>query len=109
MKHIITTMALLSAGAASAMTGNTLLQRMTGSEVEKVAALSYIAGISSGLDLGGVLCFPRGVTVGQGYEIVKKALEAYPSTRHEDAGLLSYIALNQVFPCKKPAAKTPRL
>jgi hypothetical protein len=107
MKHIIATIALLSAGTASAMSGNTLLQSLNASGSDKSIAIGFIAGVSSGLQIGGIACFPEGATVGQNMDIVKRALESNPSVRHEEAGILAMGALMTVFPCKKPAKAAP--
>ena len=84
-------------------TGNNLLTRMNGDQMDRTIALGYVMGISDALE--GILhCSSSGVTSGQTRDIVKQYLEANPSIRDKSAETLASKALQDAFPCKKGKA-----
>ena len=80
--------------------GNSLLTRMNGDQLDRMMALGYVMGISDALE-GIVHCSGSNVTNGQSRDIVKLYLERNPSIRDQSAELLTSKALQDAFPCKK--------
>ncbi len=115
MKRLLVWSLLLIAGHAHSITGNDLLDRF---REHPLAGLSYVQGaVNTASMMNGSLatlaeqkgqphpftyrpCIPDAVTVGQVVDVVKKYLEANPARRHQDAGLLVYVAVTEAFPCK---------
>ena len=77
--------------------------------------LSYIAGVSQGVQIGwiegtvenkstgasgGVICQPNEVTLGQAGRIVWKYIHEHPERAHVTTGVLVEAALKKAFPCK---------
>lgn len=84
-------------------TGNDLLRAC---ENHDLKCLDFIRGVNSGFAAGlGIagerdrICFPEGVTLGQAKDVVVAFLRDNPSSRHEEAGALTVIALMRAFPC----------
>ena len=88
---------------------------MSGSDSSDRAlrALTYIKGVSQGLEvaaivtkhnggriLGAYCGGPTEVTTAQLYSIVKKGLAKEPEVRHKDSAFLVYLYLAEVFPCR---------
>lgn len=100
MKKIII-IAALACGTAHAefYTGNDLLERMNGTESQKLIALGYVGGVSDSLN-NRMICMPS-ATLGQTRDIVKQYLENNPSLRHYSADSLIQSALAPIWPCAK--------
>ncbi|WP_223592418.1 Rap1a/Tai family immunity protein [Pseudomonas sp. A-R-19] len=112
---------MLGSGAAMAMDGNELLEGCqamiqtddTGEAppVNLIIGAGQCLGIVEGVRmtmfyLNGSLpeaarvCFPKGVTTGQGARVVVKYLKDNPEELHEDATSLIFFAYHKAFPCK---------
>ena len=50
---------------------------------------------------GRPLCFPEGVQVGQGIDIICNYLQANPATRHNDGADLAAVAMFSAFQCRQ--------
>jgi hypothetical protein len=100
MKKLIV-LTMLAAGAAHAefYTGNDLLERMNGTEVQKLIALGYVGGVADAMN-NRVICMPS-ATLGQTRDIVKQYLENNPSIRHYSADSLIQSVLSSMWPCAK--------
>jgi hypothetical protein len=101
MKKLILATALLAGSAhAEFMTGNDLLDKLTGTTTDQVLGLGYILGVFDA-SRGTYICPPGQITAGQTRDIVKGYLERTPQQRHNTGDLLVVVALGQVWPCKK--------
>jgi hypothetical protein len=60
----------------------------------------FITAVGQIAQVGGKVCYPEGVTLEQGRDVVLRYLSAHPDTRHEVAVVLTSKALIQAFPCK---------
>jgi len=101
MKKALVILLMLPALAhAGFWSGNSLLTRMNGDQMDRMMALGYIMGISDVLE-GITHCSGSNITNGQMRDIVKLYLERNPSTRDKSAELLASRALQDAFPCKK--------
>jgi hypothetical protein len=104
MKHPLILAALLASGAAHAefISGNDLLQRMTGEPLERTFAMGYVAGVYD-TTVTLIHCAPANVTLRQVTDTVQRGLEVMPATRHKSADYLVNQILKVVWPCaEKP-------
>lgn len=93
------TLALSSIANAQFWTGNEFLRRATsGDTVDRIWSMGYVAGA---IDLGnrGLFCVPQQVTVGQATDMVVRAIQQAPSTRHFAAADLLAVILQNEWPC----------
>jgi hypothetical protein len=95
---------MLSTSANAAyMSGNTLLVKCEGTDLDQITCMAYIVGVAdaqSGLLGGGRLeptTLPAGVQPGQLKAIVVKYLKEHPEMLHFEAAQLIYIALGRSF------------
>ena len=79
---------------------------LTACEDREPACITFIEGVRSGFDAGlGIagasarVCLPKGTTAGAMRDQVVSLLLANPSSKTEDAGALTAIALMKAFPC----------
>jgi hypothetical protein len=101
MKHIITAIALAASTAASAgfFTGNDLLARMNGDEIDVYIARGFVMGVHDAGE-GHAHCTPE-VRASQISDVVKLSLQKFPERRHEPAWWFVHWALEAAYPCKK--------
>lgn len=107
MKRFIAVAAALlmcSTGANAAyMSGNTLLAKCEGGDLDQITCISYIVGVAdaqSGLLEGGKLqpvVLPPGVNPGQLKAVVVKYMKEHPEMLHYEAAQLIYIAMKRSF------------
>lgn len=95
-------------------TGNDLLplcRELQGDEI--ATCYGYLQGVidgqSSGLVRATNYCLVAGVTGRQIRDIVVAYLEAHPENRHQRGAWLVTYALNDAFPCPRPAPSSPQL
>ncbi len=99
---------LFSAAAqASFWTGNDLLKRLRGDEVDRIHAMGYIAGVHD-TGNGVTHCTPPGVTLGQLRDMMTMFLEQYPSIRNEPGDALVVAVLGAAWPCAAQKGKGAR-
>jgi hypothetical protein len=80
-------------------TGNDLLERLNGTDVQRNIALGYVGGVADALN-NRIICMPS-ATLGQTRDIVKQYLENNPSIRHYSADSLIQSVLSSTWPCAK--------
>lgn len=102
MKRAAIALTLMSALTARAefMSGNDLLDKLTGTTTDQVLGLGYVLGVFDsrrGVDI----CPPGQITAGQTRDIVKGYLDRNPQHRHHTGDLLTVVALGTVWPCAK--------
>lgn len=119
---IVVALAFMAPNQSFALTGNDLLQQCTGGELGY--CLGYITGVHDGMLAGGIAsirhlapelkndealsqfdkavsyCLPNGATKLQVRDVVTDFLKANPTSRHNDATLLIWVALSNAFPCQ---------
>jgi hypothetical protein len=101
MKKLLIALLMIPAMAhAEFETGNKLYQNMTSSSnMEKMYAIGYIAGVFDAYH-SVYHCPPTSnVTLGQVNDIVKAYLDANPAQRHRTADQLVKEALQKTWPC----------
>jgi hypothetical protein len=106
MRYAIIVLALLGVlasprPAAAAMNGNQLhndCQSALGICLGYTMAIADV--LQRGPYLGRKACIPTVVTNGQVRDVVKRALEANPGSRHYDASSLVAAVLSNAFPCR---------
>lgn len=104
MKNLAITFALsmlLSSVANSQqVTGNDILENLN-SDIDYIRGLTdgYILGMTTGLNYGGEICLPEGVTGQQMVDVVETYLLNNPNERNENGGLLTAYSLLLAFPC----------
>lgn len=105
MKRLVLALALFS-GAAQAefMDGNDLLDKMNGSNMDKMLALGYVMAASDAARGVRICNVPPTVTAGQTHDMVKAYLERFPQVRHFTADVLVGRALEVMWPCSKAPA-----
>ena len=96
---------------AFAVTGNVLYSLMESNDpVNKAYTESYITSVADSLSLVIGLsmeanrrypCVPKVGSYQQIFDITKKYLADNPQKRHESAYILTFIAIDEAFPCKK--------
>jgi hypothetical protein len=98
----LTAIAALVCGTAHAefLTGNDLLAKFNGSDIQQMVGLGYVIGVFDAT-MGAAHCPPANVTSGQVQDVVKNHLIATPSTRHYVADVQVRYILGQTWPCKK--------
>ena len=86
-------------------TGNDILEICDGREKDEIACLSWIAGVTSGIDATQrwshtcVVSFPQGSIRSQYRDIVVQYLIGHPATRHLVPNVLALVALRDAYPC----------
>jgi hypothetical protein len=105
MKRLVLTLAMF-AGAAQAefLDGNQLLERMNGSNMDKMLALGYVMAASDAVRGIRTCNVPPTITAGQTHDIVKGYLERFPQIRHFTADVLVSRALEVMWPCERAPA-----
>lgn len=101
MKKLIIAIALCATTTAHAafFTGNELLTKLNGDNVDKLHALGYIQGAADAYS-GIMFCPPGTVTAGQLMDMIKNYLTNTPAVRHRAADVIIMDALQPVWPCK---------
>ncbi len=94
--------AALVCGTAHAefMTGNDLMGRFNGNDIQQMVALGYVMGVFDAT-MDATHCPPANVTAGQVQDIVKNHLIATPATRHYAADAQVRYILGKTWPCAK--------
>ncbi len=94
----------LTAGSAHAefWSGNDLLEKMAGSNMEQIMALGYVMGVFDS-QRSNTICPPTNsaITAGQMRDVVRSYLERNPQHRHHTGDLLTIVARGTAWPCKK--------
>ncbi len=99
MRSLILTLAFLcNAAHAEFWDGNTLHQRLNGTQIEQSIALGYVIGVSDALQKA-THCIPSNVTAGQIRDMMKNYLENTPANRHFSADSLISSVLKSQWPC----------
>lgn len=102
MKSLVAAACMLAASSASARafeTGETLYALLTGNELDRVVAMSYVAGVHDAY-ANITICAPLGTTKGQLAIMVRDWLYANPVPRRHAARALINEALSNAWPCK---------
>ncbi len=99
-KLLLFLLALSSAARAEFLTGNELLNHMTGNVTNQMMAMGYVMGIYD-VGTGVKHCPSNGVTAGQVNDMVKVKLQQFPELRNNSADMFVTIALSNTWPCKK--------
>jgi hypothetical protein len=109
MRRLLLAVALVACSAtvrAEFLDGNQLLERMNGSNMDRMLALGYVMAASDAVR-GSKLCdVPPTVTAGQTHDMVKAYLERFPQVRHFTADVLVSRALEIMWPCSKAPASS---
>jgi hypothetical protein len=101
MKKLIAITALMCGTAhAEFLTGNDLLTKFNGSDIQQMVGLGYVMGVFDAT-MDATHCPPANVTAGQVQDVVKNHLTATPATRHYVADVQVRYILSQTWPCKK--------
>lgn len=87
-------------------TGNDLL-RVCQSEgqFDRGVCDGYVTAVSQMAQIADHACYPQGVTLGQGEDVVVQYLKGHPESRQRVAATLAAKALTEAFPCKEKPAK----
>ena len=95
-------LAALVAGSAHAefLTGNMLLARMNGDNLDQIYAIGYVAGVADA-GYGVAWCPPNAVTTGQVVDMTKALLEKSPADRHRPADVFVRAVTQAAFPCSR--------
>jgi hypothetical protein len=62
--------------------------------------MGFIMGVHDLASGSNEVCAPKGVTIGQVMDVVKKYLNDHPEKGHYSADSVIWIALQEVWPCK---------
>jgi len=104
----------LVSGAASATSGNDLLEQCSATKADGVTKWSvnmascygYISGVINTLEglqsteyLKSVTCIPEGVNIEELRDITVNIIKTVPEYRHYKASSLVILAMKKVFPC----------
>lgn len=92
-----------SIASAEFFSGNDLLKRLNGDNIEKMQALGFVQGVFD-VYVDVTICPPnngRQVTAGQINDMVRNYLENSPAIRHRTAQSIINEALSGAWPCKK--------
>jgi hypothetical protein len=101
MRKLLLILALLpSIAQAEFFTGNDLLAKMNGSQMERMQAIGFVQGVFD-VYVDVTICPPSNVTAGQVRDMVKNYLTNSPATRHKTAESLIHEALKGVWPCQQ--------
>ena len=101
MKKLLLIVAFVCTGAhAEFKDGNKLLSEMTGSQMNQMNAIGYVAGVADAL-MGITFCGPSTITVGQVHDMIKQYLEQFPADRHNSADRIINHVLKSAWPCAK--------
>ena len=102
-------LALALPAQAYFMDGNALLERMEDpGTVKPMVALGFVMGVADAYD-GVEICIPETVQARQPHDVVKKWLRDNPERRHLPAGIIVYVVLKNVWPCKADLQKGSRM
>ena len=107
MKRLLLAVALVACSAtvrAEFLDGNQLLERMNGSNMDKMLALGYVMAASDAVRGIRTCNVPPTITAGQTHDIVKGYLERFPQIRHFTADVLVSRALEVMWPCERAPA-----
>ena len=84
---------------AAFFTGNDLLTKLNGDNLDRIHAIGYIQGAADAYS-GIMFCPPGTVTAGQLMDMIKNYLTNTPAVRHRAADVIIMDALQPVWPCK---------
>ncbi len=92
-------LAASSVNAQEFESGNTLYNKLSGDQADRLVAMSYVAGIHDAY-ASLTICSPAGITKGQLADMMRNWLANNPAQRHRAASVLVNEALGKVWPCK---------
>ena len=97
-KFFLLLLLLPAIARAEFFTGNQLLARMNGSQLEQMQAIGFVQGVFD-VYTDVTFCPPNNVTAGQVHDIVKNHLTQNPAIRHRTAESLINEVLRGAWPC----------